>query len=96
MQVLTQLAGAEPFDFILIDGDKGRYHEYFAHADRLLRRGGLIVVDDVFFHGDALNAQPETDKGMGAKRLLELVRNKTEYRTVALPVANGILLAQKL
>ena len=30
------------------------------------KKNGIIIIDDVFFHGDALNAHPKSNKGNGA------------------------------
>ena len=96
MEVLDTLKDEEKFDFVLIDGDKGRYPDYFKKVDKLLASNGLIVVDDVLFHGDSLNAAPTTDKGEGAKGILNLIATRSDYQRVTLPIANGILLARKL
>ena len=96
MEVLDTLEGEEKFDFVLIDGDKGRYPEYFRKVDKLLDRQGLVVIDDVLFHGDALNSEPTTDKGKGARGILDLIATRPDYQRVTLPIANGILLARKL
>jgi predicted O-methyltransferase YrrM len=92
--VLDTLAGEE-FDFAVIDGDKGRYPEYFMKIDKLLAPGGLVLVDDAFFHGDALNSAPTTDKGAGVKKFLGDMATRTEYERIALPIANGVFLARK-
>jgi predicted O-methyltransferase YrrM len=49
----------EPFDMVFVDADKTRLLEYveaFLCNDRLLRRGGLIVVDNVLWKGLVLEA----------------------------------------
>lgn len=83
------------FDFIYIDGDKGKYLELALLAEKIISPGGIIMIDDVFFHGDALNETPVTEKGQGCRNLLE------HYKTTALgkyllPIGNGILLLRKL
>ena len=50
------------------------------------------MVDDVFFHGDALNALPETDKGRGCKALLDHYKADSTFQSLLLPVSNGFLL----
>lgn len=89
--ILDTLADSS-FDFIFVDGSKQDYLDYTLKAERLVTPGGLIVVDDVFFHGDALNATPTTDKGKGCKDLLDHYRNDEKFGKLLLPVANGILI----
>jgi UPF0176 protein len=49
----------EPFDMIFLDADKTRmveYMEVFLSTDRLLRRGGIVIVDNVLWKGLVLDA----------------------------------------
>lgn len=39
------------FDFIFLDGPKGQYFKYFPFLKTLLLPGGVLVADDIFFHG---------------------------------------------
>jgi len=93
------LAGAvkreERFDVIFLDGNKDRYDEYFFVLDKLLDPGGLLIVDDVFFIGDALNDPPVTDKAQGVRRLLEVAAKREDYDKVLVPVCDGTLLMYK-
>lgn len=84
------------FDIIYIDGDKGKYLELCKAAENKLSRGGLIVVDDVFFHGDVFNDKPKTEKGRGCKAVLEHYKKNKNFSHYVLPVNNGILLLKKL
>jgi predicted O-methyltransferase YrrM len=45
LQTVSQTDGK--FDFVFIDGEKKRTHEFFSFAESLLSEGGVIVVDDV-------------------------------------------------
>lgn len=85
----------ERFDMAFIDGNKERYREYFEMIDPLLSPGALVVVDDVLFHGDALNARPKTEKGAGVRRFLEAAEARADYQKVLLPFSNGLMLMVK-
>lgn len=80
------------FDFIFIDGSKQDYLSYALKSEKLLTDNGVIIVDDVFFHGDALNDHPTTDKGLGCKALLDHFAKDRKFARLLLPVANGILI----
>ena len=43
------------FDFAFIDADKENYANYYERALMLLRRGGLIAVDNVLWHGSVID-----------------------------------------
>ncbi|MDB6147431.1 MAG: putative caffeoyl-CoA O-methyltransferase [Spartobacteria bacterium] len=91
------LEGLKPdsFDLVFVDGSKQDYLDYSLKSEKLLTRHGTIIVDDVFFHGDALNATPSTDKGRGCKDLLDHYEKQDHFDKLLLPVANGILLLFK-
>ena len=57
--------------------------------------GGLMIVDDALFHGDALNAKPTSEKGQGSRDALDLAAEWKGYCKCLLPVANGMLLLMK-
>lgn len=94
-ETLAGLTG-QTFDMVFIDGDKGAYDLYFQMVDPLVGRGGLIVIDDMIFHGDALNPTPGSEKGAGVKRMAELAATAANYHRTMLPLANGMLLMVKV
>jgi predicted O-methyltransferase YrrM len=83
----------EKFDFIFIDGDKSNYDLYLNKSLKLLKNGGTIIVDDIYFHGDSLNIIPKTEKGIGAKNCINLAKklDKKKYSMIFLPISNGLL-----
>jgi predicted O-methyltransferase YrrM len=93
--VIDGLPRDQPFDVMFIDGNKERYGEYMRRLEPLLAPGGLMIVDDALFHGDALNPRPQTEKGQGVRDCLDLAAQWTDYCRVLLPVANGMLLLAK-
>lgn len=88
--ILTQLTGL--FDFIFIDGSKQDYLDFSLKAIELVAPTGLIVVDDIFFHGDTINGEPTTSKGRGCKETLDYFRDYPHCRKVIIPAWNGTLL----
>jgi predicted O-methyltransferase YrrM len=93
----TLLAGGEEgrFDFIFIDADKENYDAYYERALRLLRAGGLILLDNVLWGGwvaDRRRNDPET----AALRALNAKLQRDERIDLSLlPLADGITLARK-
>jgi predicted O-methyltransferase YrrM len=56
LDVLPSLAAEDPFDLAFIDADKESYPAYLDWCLRLVRPGGLIVIDNVLRRGDAVAA----------------------------------------
>ena len=73
------------FDLIFIDGNKENYLEYFLALEKHLAPRGIVLVDDCFFHGDALNQTPQTEKGLGCAKFLAAAAERPEYCKLALP-----------
>ncbi|KAK1274569.1 putative caffeoyl-CoA O-methyltransferase [Acorus gramineus] len=60
---LIQKGEAGSYDYAFIDAEKRMYHEYFELLLKLVRIGGVIVVDNVLWHGnvsDPLVSDPRT------------------------------------
>jgi predicted O-methyltransferase YrrM len=71
-EALDKISKSELFDLAFIDGNKERYAHYFEALEPRVRSGGLILVDDVFFHGDVLNAKATTSHDRKGRRLQAL------------------------
>ena len=99
LEVLSKLRAEKcNYDFIFIDGDKSNYDRYLEESLAVLSDHGTIIVDDIFFHGDSLNKEPSTKKGLGAKNCLRVAKtlNENIYRVVILPISNGLLQVTKI
>lgn len=83
--------GDEPIDFAFIDGDKQDYPFYVEWFVNRLSSNGFLVVDDILFHGDTLNENCKTEKGMGVKSVLNFLRSREDLSVSLLPIANGLL-----
>lgn len=84
-----------PFDFAFIDADKPNYDGYYERALKLLRRGGLIAIDNVLWSG-AVADPAITDESTGALRALNAKIRADERVDMALAtVGDGVMLARK-
>jgi len=83
------------FDFAFLDADKDNYPAYADRLLTLLRRGGLMAIDNVFWGGEV--AQPEVDN-VSVRGIRELNRMLASDERVSLsmvPIADGLTLARK-
>lgn len=86
-----------PFDMAFIDADKENNAAYFEHAVRLLRPGGVIVVDNVVRSGNVLDAQGNGSV-QGVRRLFDALHadrrvSATAVQTVGDKGYDGFLVA---
>lgn len=93
----SELKSFEKFnvDLAFIDGNKEDYPYYLNWFLNHLSPCGLIIIDDIFFHGDQMNKQPKTAKGHGVRDTIKLVSERTDVVFTLLPISNGMLLVSK-
>ena len=89
------LSEIKKLDLAFVDGNKEHYLEYVKFFAPALRRGGVMLVDDCFFHGDTVKPHPETPKGKGVRAAVDYLSNHDEFTVTILPISNGLLLAKK-
>lgn len=88
-------AHPDPFDMAFIDADKVNVDNYYEAALRLVRRGGLILVDNVLWSGRVTDAS-DGDESTAALRALNAKAGRDERVDVSLvPMCDGILIARK-
>ena len=95
LDVIGRLPKDAPFDLAFIDGNKERYVDHFRLVEPYVRPGGLILVDDVLYHGDVFNASPRTSKGEGVKAFMDLAAGLGSGFRALLPICNGLMIIQK-
>lgn len=97
-EILKELEG--PYDFIFMDAAKGQYIHFMPDALRLLKKGGLLVSDNVLQDGDVLESRfavtrrNRTIHSRMREYLYELTHHE-ELETVILPVGDGVAISVK-
>ena len=88
---------SKKFDIIFIDGDKGNYLKIFKKIEKNnINKNSIIMIDDVFFHGDILNEKYKSPKTRGVIGVLNYLKNKINYNKTILPIYGGVLLIQRI
>ena len=83
-----------PFDICFIDADKENYPAYYETCMDLVRRGGLIILDNMLHDGRVIDPRDEATTTIDA--LNKRIRNDARVENVLLPVRDGIMLIRKL
>lgn len=95
LQTLLDAGHARTFDLIFLDADKTNYDTYYELALKLLRSGGLLLVDNVLWSGRVLG-HLVADADTRAIQALNLkIQQDQRVDMAMLPLADGLTLARK-
>ena len=83
------------FDLAFIDADKTGYPDYWERCLRLVRKGGLIVLDNMLFHGRALDPAPDDENGSAIHAVNERIATDERVSFVLLGIADGMTVARR-
>lgn len=91
------IAGGEgQYDFAFIDADKGNYWGYFERCLRLLKKGGIIAVDNVLWSGRVADESDQQDNTIAIRDFNRRVHEDARVAASLVPVGDGLTLAVKL
>ncbi|KAF4405534.1 O-methyltransferase [Streptomyces lycii] len=96
LDTLRALPAEPEIDLVFIDADKESQIAYWDELVPRVRPGGLIVVDNVFFHGEVTGPEARTASGRATRAFNEHVRDDARVESVMLTIADGLTLARKI
>jgi predicted O-methyltransferase YrrM len=82
------------YDLAFIDADKANYAGYYEAALKLVRRGGLIAIDNVLWSGRVADPSDQDESTVAIRALNEAVAADDRVDVVMTPVADGVTLAR--
>ena len=80
---------------MFIDADKPNYLNYYERCLKLLRRGGLIAVDNVLWSGEVANPQAKDKLTVALREFNERVHKDKRVEIAMLSIGDGVTLALK-
>jgi predicted O-methyltransferase YrrM len=93
LTLLNQEPG--PFDIILNDIDKDEYPTAFTKAIPKLRRGGLLITDNVLWHGRVVSGDKEPST-QSILKFNQMAYHSPEVFTTIIPLRDGVAVSMKL
>ncbi|HRW17607.1 MAG TPA: O-methyltransferase [Dermatophilaceae bacterium] len=93
-QVLARMTDGA-YDLALIDADKASYPAYVHEAVRLLRSGGVLVLDNMLWHDQVADPAARDETTRTLRDLGKTLREDERFHTTLLPVGDGLLVAVK-
>jgi predicted O-methyltransferase YrrM len=95
LDALEQGDAKGSFDIIFIDANKEDYDKYYESALRLIRRGGMIILDDTLFLGRVANPEDRTSVAVALRELNAKIAQDERADRVMLPVGNGVTFVRR-
>ncbi len=94
--VETLRAAAGPFDLIFNDIDKEDYPASLPVIAEKLRPGGVLIVDNLLWHGRIFDANDQSPATNGIRKMSDLLTRSSGWITTLDPVRDGVLVAFKV
>ncbi len=91
IETLQQMPGQ--FDLIFNDIDKECYPESLPMIREKLRLGGVLVVDNLFWHGQVLDVNDKEPSTEGVRQLTRLLTTDPGWISTIIPIRDGMLVA---
>ena len=86
---------AGTFDLAFIDADKANYDAYYERCLKLLRPGGVILIDNVLWDGAVIDASDSSDDTQAIRALNAKLKDDARVELSMLPLGDGLTLAMK-
>ncbi|GAB2276251.1 hypothetical protein Dimus_010982 [Dionaea muscipula] len=86
---------ADSYDFAFIDAEKKMYQEYFELLLQLVRAGGVIVIDNVLWHGKVADPLVNDAKTMALRKFNAAILEDGRVDISLVPIGDGITICRK-
>jgi len=84
------------FDMVFIDADKMNYKEYYKKSLNLLDKGGLIIVDNVLWHGEVADEDNLDKFTVNIRDFNDYVANDNRVEQIIVPLGDGMTVCRVL
>ena len=84
------------FDMVFIDADKMNYKEYYKKSLEFLNKGGLIIVDNVLWHGEVADEKNNDKFTTNIREFNEFVSKDNRVESIIIPLGDGMTVCRVL
>ena len=95
LESLKQLKN-DSFDIIFIDADKDNYKNYYDNVIDLVKKDGLIIIDNVLWHGEVADINNNDKFTSIIRDFNKHVKNDNKTEQVIIPIGDGLTVCRKL
>ena len=86
----------DKFDMVFIDADKMNYKEYYEKSLKLINRGGLIIIDNVLWHGEVADENNLDKYTVNIREFNSYVSNDNRVEQIIVPLGDGMTVCRVL
>ena len=84
------------FDMVFIDADKMNYKEYYERSLKLVDKGGLIIIDNVLWHGEVADKDNLDKYTVNIREFNSYVSNDKRVEQIIVPLGDGMTVCRVL
>ena len=84
------------FDMIFIDADKMNYKKYYERSLKLINKGGLIIIDNVLWHGEVADENNLDKYTVNIREFNLHVSNDNRVEQIIVPLGDGMTVCRVL
>jgi predicted O-methyltransferase YrrM len=86
----------QKFDMVFIDADKMNYKEYYEKSLRLINQGGLIIIDNVLWHGEVVDEKNNDKFTVNIREFNKFVSEDKRVEQIIIPLGDGMTVCRVL
>ena len=86
----------QKFDLIFIDADKENYKNYYNQSLDLIEKNGLIIVDNVLWHGEVVDVKKQDKLTTIIREFNSYINKDKRTENIIIPVGDGLTVCRKL
>ena len=86
----------DKFDMVFIDADKMNYKEYYERSLSLLDKGGLVIIDNVLWHGEVADENNLDKFTVNIRDFNDYVANDKRVEQIIVPLGDGMTVCRVL
>jgi predicted O-methyltransferase YrrM len=95
LEKLLKTGEASRFDLMFIDADKSSYDIYYEGGLKLLRPGGVMLIDNVLWSGSVADPSIKDGDTSALRALNAKIMADTRVDLVMVPICDGVTMARK-
>ena len=86
----------QKYDMVFIDADKLNYKEYYEKSLKIIKKGGLIIIDNVLWHGEVADEDSMDKFTLNIRELNEHVSTDERVEQIIIPLGDGMTVCRVL